>query len=93
MNVLTGRMLCACINATTVELSMPPERNAPERHVGDHLLAYCVAQQRVELCADGFFGLRRRFAKPLSAIRVRRPVRLEDWLARLPWRASTVPGQ
>ena len=27
--VFTGRVLCACIRATTVEESIPPERNAP----------------------------------------------------------------
>src|SRR5438093_12672564 len=29
LNVLTGRGLCACINATTREESIPPERKAP----------------------------------------------------------------
>ena len=29
LNVLIGRRLCACINATTREESMPPERKAP----------------------------------------------------------------
>ena len=28
-NVFTGRVLCACISATTVEELIPPERNAP----------------------------------------------------------------
>ena len=29
VNVLTGRLLCACINATMVDESTPPDRNAP----------------------------------------------------------------
>ena len=29
VKVRTGRALCACISATTVEESMPPERKAP----------------------------------------------------------------
>ena len=29
LNVLIGRGLCACINATTREESIPPERKAP----------------------------------------------------------------
>ncbi len=28
-NVFTGRADCACINATTVDESMPPDRKAP----------------------------------------------------------------
>src|SRR6516164_7216303 len=49
LNVLTARLLCDCINATTREESIPPERKAPQRDVGDHLPANGSMQQFTQL--------------------------------------------
>ena len=36
VKVLTGFELCACIRATIVAESTPPDKKGPERNVGNH---------------------------------------------------------
>jgi hypothetical protein len=48
VKVLTRRLLCACIMATTADEAMPPDKNAPTGTSAGHLPAHGVAQQHIE---------------------------------------------
>ena len=49
VNVFTGRALCACMSATTVDESMPPDRNAPSGTSAIIWRATASRSKRVEL--------------------------------------------
>ena len=55
--VFTGPELARAISATTIEESVPPLRNAPERHVGDQTDASRFQQAMLQFFQTLFFAL------------------------------------
>jgi len=52
VKVFTGRVLCDCIKATTVDESIPPERKAPSGDVGNHAQLHGVCKLALKLLHD-----------------------------------------
>src|SRR5215208_7544631 len=66
-NVFTGRSLWACINATTVDESIPPERKAP-RGTSATIRRRTASRSRVSRCSTASTSVfLRGLATPLSA--------------------------
>ena len=65
-NVFTGRLLSACMSATTSEESMPPGQKCPQGHIGDHAQIHRAPQQRIEL-AEGVVHAADAVGRPGSA--------------------------